>query len=399
MKKTLLLLLLVQICLLPCFGQTLYTNTFETGSRFHPGAGALGTPIIMLDDLLIPSAQVQGTDSIRVTKVKFGIRRLSGAPATDVNFYYTLVDDTATMYDNFFKIPPILLGTVTLPSNPGASVTTIVSFGDSLNALFSLKTDIDNLFPGYQMFFLGLSFSNANTLNGWRITVPGPPDSDNVDAVWLYNTDSTQPRFATFFDADPIATFYLEAFGSGFSTLPVRLATFAARRSNGVNILNWITEQELNTSHFMIERSNDTRNFVSIGQVAAIGNSNTIRNYTFTDARPARGNNYYRLRSVDKDNASKVSDTRRIRNEGIADVSIYPNPVNDKLSVAINADKATDGQLTITDVSGKIVYTRIVNLPQGNMILPVMLSNIAAGSYVIKIQLKDDVIIKKFNKQ
>ena len=105
------------------------------------------------------------------------------------------------------------------------------------------------------------------------------------------------------------------------------------------------------------------------------------------------------MRSVDKDNASKISATRRIRNEGIADVTIYPNPVNDKLTVAVNADKATDGQLTITDISGKIVYTRIVKLPQGNTILPIMLSNIATGSYVIKIHLKDDVIIKKFNKQ
>ncbi|MEP7143278.1 MAG: choice-of-anchor J domain-containing protein, partial [Ferruginibacter sp.] len=133
---------------------------------------------------------------------------------------------------------------------------------------------------------------------------------------------------------------------SAGNTLPVRLATFSARRSNGVNILNWSTQEELSTSRFIIERSNDARNFVSIGQVAATGNSNTIRNYTFTDIHPAKGNNYYRLRTVDKDNSSKLSVIRSIRNEGIADITLYPNPVKNQLSLSIDADKATDGHLS-----------------------------------------------------
>ncbi|MEO6231749.1 MAG: T9SS type A sorting domain-containing protein [Ferruginibacter sp.] len=183
------------------------------------------------------------------------------------------------------------------------------------------------------------------------------------------------------------------------TTVPVSLGSFTARRSNGVNILNWSTQQELNTNHFVVERSTNGVNFVSIGQVTAAGNSSTVRNYIFTDLHPSRGNNYYRLRTVEKDNTSKLSDTRRIRNDGIADVSIFPNPVTSKLSVSINADKASQGQLSITDLSGKIVYTATVKLPQGNTILPVSMNNMASGTYLIKIQLNDDIIVKKFNKQ
>ncbi|CAN5807280.1 hypothetical protein BH11BAC3_BH11BAC3_17000 [soil metagenome] len=183
------------------------------------------------------------------------------------------------------------------------------------------------------------------------------------------------------------------------TTVPVRLVNFTARRSNGVNILNWSTQLELNTNHFVVERSTNGVNFVSIGQVTAVGNSSTVHNYTFTDLHPSRGNNYYRLRTVEKDNTSKLSDTRRIRNDGIADVNIFPNPVTSKLSISINADKASDGQLSITDLSGKIVYTSTVKLPQGNTILPVSMNNMASGTYLIKIQLNDDIIVKKFNKQ
>ncbi len=183
------------------------------------------------------------------------------------------------------------------------------------------------------------------------------------------------------------------------TTIPVTLAGFTARRSNGVNILNWSTQQELNTNHFIVERSTNGVSFASIGQVTAVGNSSIVHNYTFTDLHPSRGNNYYRLRTVEKDNTSKLSDTRRVRNEGIADVNIFPNPVTSKLSVSINADKASQGQLSITDLSGKIVYTATVKLPQGNTILPVSMNKMAAGTYLIKIQLNDDIIVKKFNKQ
>ena len=72
---------------------------------------------------------------------------------------------------------------------------------------------------------------------------------------------------------------------SGGSTLPIKLASFTARRSNGVNILNWSTEQELNTRYYAVERSSDGRNFTNIGQVNASGTSHSERRYRFTDSR------------------------------------------------------------------------------------------------------------------
>jgi len=183
------------------------------------------------------------------------------------------------------------------------------------------------------------------------------------------------------------------------NTLPVNMTAFAARRSNSVNILTWSTEQELNTSHFIIERSSDGRYFNPIGRVAAAGSSNTFRQYTFTDDHPGKGDNYYRLRTVDKDNAAVLSGTRRVRNVGIADVGIYPNPVSNQLNLSINTDKKTAGQLIIHDVSGKVVYAKNVQLLQGTQVIPVDMSEISAGTYIIKIQLADDVIIRKFSKQ
>ena len=191
------------------------------------------------------------------------------------------------------------------------------------------------------------------------------------------------------------STFYLHP---GTNPIPVTLLSFTAQRTGKVNLINWSTSQEINTSHFVLERSNDSRNFTTIATVAAAGNSSTVRSYIYTDNSPVTGINYYRLQMVDKDNNSKYSWIRSVRNEGVADVSLYPNPVNDVLTVSISADKKGKGNMSITDISGKVIYNNAISVEQGSNNLPVNLRNTAAGAYIIKIQLSDDVIVKKFSK-
>ena len=186
---------------------------------------------------------------------------------------------------------------------------------------------------------------------------------------------------------------------SAINSLPVMLTSFTANPVNKANVLNWVTQIEVNASHFIIERSRDGIDFANIGRVEAAGNSSGERSYSFTDIGPQKGKNYYRLKMVDNSNAFKLSDVRRVLNVGAADVSIYPNPVVDKLNVAIITYKQTDGQLTITDISGKTVYSGSVKLLEGNTTLPLSLGNIASGSYIIKIQLDDAVIVRKFTRQ
>jgi hypothetical protein len=182
------------------------------------------------------------------------------------------------------------------------------------------------------------------------------------------------------------------------SALPVTVTSFNAKRNGTVNNITWSTTQEINTSVFVVERSTDGRTFSPIGQVAAAGNSTSLRTYQFTDASPAKAINFYRLKIVDRDNISKFSDVRSVRNTGNVDFTIYPNPVKDVMKVDINADKADKGVMIITDISGKQVYSRQVNVAAGNNTISVDISNITQGAYIIKIQLSDDTIVKKFTK-
>ena len=281
-------------------------------------------------------------------------------------------DDDVWFEFNTTMLPPV--GTLTITPTTTGGITDIVAQVYAATSCTNLGAPIKciDITSSNASEVIDLSTLTANTNYFMRVYSFGSPVSDR-------------------------GAFTITA--SVGNTLPVIINSFTAQRVGVVNLLSWTTEQEINTVHFIVERSSDGVNFVSIGQVVAAGNSNSKRSYSFTDRSPLKGNNYYRLKTVDKDNSSRFSNTRSVRNEGVVDVRLYPNPVTDKVSLAINADRATEGQLLISDMTGKIVYSRSVKLAAGNTTIPINLNNISTGSYIMKIQLEDAVIVRKFSKQ
>ena len=181
--------------------------------------------------------------------------------------------------------------------------------------------------------------------------------------------------------------------------LPVSILNFDAQRNGAVNNLTWRTAQESNTNKFIIERStNGGQTFFPIGQVTAAGNSATERSYSFTDIAPVKGINYYRLRIVDLDNTFKYSIIRNVKNTGNVDFTFGPNPVQQRLMINLNADKADKGFISITDMSGKQVYNSVADVFAGLNNIPVETSRLAQGSYILRLQLSNETVVKKFNK-
>ena len=180
--------------------------------------------------------------------------------------------------------------------------------------------------------------------------------------------------------------------------LPVSLMNFTAQRIKNINKISWSTSQENNAANFVVERSKDGRNFSSIGQVAATGNSSTTVNYFFTDNAPFKSINYYRLRMTDAGNAIKYSPVKSVRNNGTADISFFPLPVKDKLNIVVNAEAADKVTITVTDINGKTVIVKTMMVAAGNNTLSLATDQLSEGMYVIKINLADDVLVKKISK-
>lgn len=111
--------------------------------------------------------------------------------------------------------------------------------------------------------------------------------------------------------------------------LPASWQSFTAIKKQQQVLLNWVTSSELNTKHFVVQRSNDGIGWQTIGIVAASINSTTETAYQFTDMNPASGIDYYRLMSVDMDGRNGYSKVATVFFSVKGGLVFYPNPVTD----------------------------------------------------------------------
>ncbi len=141
--------------------------------------------------------------------------------------------------------------------------------------------------------------------------------------------------------------------------LPVTFIYFNATKQNEITaLLNWKTSQEINSSHFEVERSNDAVNFTYIGRVTASGNSSSAINYFFTDYQPAKGLNYYRLKQVDLDGKFIYTAARLVRFDQIDEgkVKYYPNPTNGILNIELTKEMQAEMKIiNISNAAGILV--------------------------------------------
>lgn len=173
-------------------------------------------------------------------------------------------------------------------------------------------------------------------------------------------------------------------------SLPLLLNSFDGYYSNGKNELNWKTETEVNTDHFVVERSINGADYVEVGKVPAKGlTGNLINYYQFTDGLINTDNYnrfYYRLKMVDKDGAYKYSKlviTNRPE-EGDLQVLLYPNPVLRSTTLQI---KKADNNMSVIEVfnsMGQRVFAKrmTANLYNTSIDIP---GNWSPGIYMIRV--------------
>lgn len=136
-------------------------------------------------------------------------------------------------------------------------------------------------------------------------------------------------------------TFRTDQFGGFFITtldkiLPVELASFTARRSNQITLLQWKTATEKNVSHFDVQRSVDAVEFQTLQSVPA--RNKDSQTYETRDLVPFSGVRYYRLKMVDLDGTIAFSRTLSLFDQGNAsmtDASIKLGPVPARSNVTL----------------------------------------------------------------
>ncbi|WP_210489228.1 T9SS type A sorting domain-containing protein [Rufibacter aurantiacus] len=170
--------------------------------------------------------------------------------------------------------------------------------------------------------------------------------------------------------------------------LPVTLTSFTASATNNGIKLNWTTASEKDNAYFQVERSQNGKTFLSIGQVKGNGTSNVAKTYSFTDVSAPAGTVYYRLKQVDVDGEfeySKVVSVAASGNKATAQVAVSPNPFTKEVSISINSVEERIVQVELYDLNQKLIYHETATVTSGKVTLTRDLSRLANGVYILRI--------------
>lgn len=170
------------------------------------------------------------------------------------------------------------------------------------------------------------------------------------------------------------------------TSTPVTLLNLTTAYNNkNANLINWQTSQELNSSHFNVQRAYTLPNFTTIQTIPAAGNSSTVKSYSYTDDNIEYKPTFYRLQQVDKDGRYTYSKTVQVNpyKNNLTISHIYPNPAHGSITVEYNSNSVTSTNLLVTDMLGRQVKKMLLKPAIGFNKQQIDISALAKGRYTV----------------
>jgi Secretion system C-terminal sorting domain len=175
--------------------------------------------------------------------------------------------------------------------------------------------------------------------------------------------------------------------------LPVFLQLFNITCEENKVLLKWNTTQELNSSHFTVDRSADGRSWTAIAHIPAAGNTSSTKDYLYTD-NAAPQNALYRLAQYDLDGRVHYSAVLRAACATKDLFAIGPNPVTNKLYVSVTETKSSAITINLYDTRGNLVKKQGASLLRGTNQLTIEMDKLATGLYHLSVEWNNGTIKK-----
>jgi hypothetical protein len=176
-------------------------------------------------------------------------------------------------------------------------------------------------------------------------------------------------------------------------TLPVRFISFNVARQDNNILVEWATAEELNSSYYEIERSENGINWTGIGIVKAAGNASAINKYSFIDKNIISKIVYYRIKQVDADGKFVETAIRMIKMQaGTGTIKITAASSN-SIYVHFSEQVKANVMIRVASISGQIVSQQTINQPIGQVIIPAHTKT--RGIYVVTVSDGQNLTISK----
>lgn len=218
----------------------------------------------------------------------------------------------------------------------------------------------------YDVTNANLKFIRATDAVGSAWTVPVTLHSSETVGQGVSMISNGTGVDIVYYHASELLPYFITA---DFSILPVTLTNISAQWKNTAIQLNWQVADESNISHYVVERSADGKKFTKIGTVAAV-NAARSHIYSFTDASPLQGTNYYRLHIQEPTGAERYSTIVSLRpgNATGPQLIVYPNPLKNNMVQFEATLPAGEYKLNIVNSAGAGVMTGVYQHGGGTMV-------------------------------
>ncbi|MBS1744130.1 MAG: immune inhibitor A [Bacteroidetes bacterium] len=255
-----------------------------------------------------------------------------------------------------------------------------------------------------------------NTTNGG--TLGGQPALTGIKENWSHELfdlkdflGGANVRFRLRFTSDNDASAFAFEKDDGFyidnlklvkttsiATLAVKFGNFNAQLlMNNTVRLDWEAYTDQQHDYFEVQRATDNNfNFTTIEKLSS------LPPYSAIDLSPVKGNNYYRIKEVDKTGTVSFSNIIKINVQGNTLATIYPNPVKKELNVRIRTNVSRDAySIIISDAAGRTIRNGKYAITPGNNEIKLQTDFLSAGMYFLKIFNSNNELIdtEKFLKQ
>ncbi len=311
-----------------------------TGARFYKTTGNTGTHI----------GELYADDGTRLAQATF-------------------VNETATGWQTVYFNNPVVIT---------ANTTYIAAYFSSAGN-----------YIGQSNFFFSPGVLNP-PLTGLANGVDGPNGVYNYSTVPIFPNNS----------GGNSANYWVDVtFAEESVPLPVQYVNFSVAKQ-GANVqLNWTTANEENNRGFEIQRSSDGANWVNLGFVPGVGNSQTAVNYQYTDIDPGNGTFYYRLQQTDYDGHTQLSKVVQVSFDGSSILQLlqnHPNPFNNSSIIDIVIPRSCNVQLIMYDQMGRPVQNLLNEFKMpGTYHIQVNRNGLSSGIYYYKLNALGQSIVQK----
>lgn len=179
------------------------------------------------------------------------------------------------------------------------------------------------------------------------------------------------------------------------TVLPIKLSDFRVQvKGNSTAAIQWISEFEVNSDKYVVERSLDGETYSPIGTVAAARNSMGKKHYSFDDAQLGDRAAWYRLQMVDIDGRKENTKSIYVNNKrsnAVTSFKVFPNPFRtDVQLVGIGAADVNRRSIRIYNAAGKEIGFTVTG---ANAIT--IDANAPRGIYLLRINEKTIKLVKE----